>query len=327
MPPFEYLIFEFSSLILGAVILFKLWQESNKFHFLAFLVAVLMTTIVELTGIRDGHSYYYADEFLIVIPATINLANLVGGTGRDFPIFIAVDWAVIVYCLTRMGERLNVTWYLLPFVFGLLAVSLDMTLDPIAASSKLVPDLSVSCFASTQQGAAEGVGYWVWCIPDGPNQFFLGVPIQNFYGWFLVVAVYTYFQSIAYRHSYNEPWTQQVMTLLVTTSASISTFFLVLGYFIDMGYVWGWWIWGALMAAGVFVLFRAGVNRTQYHFDIWAVIIVLANALFAVFAVVLQLWGSVSMELIVYCGLWLVFSLLLAAWILFGKRMLGQPYP
>jgi drug/metabolite transporter (DMT)-like permease len=117
------------------------------------------------------------------------------------------------------------------------------------------------------------------------------------------------------------------MTLLVTTSASISTFFLVLGYFIDMGYVWGWWIWGALMAAGVFVLFRAGVNRTQYHFDIWAVIIVLANALFAVFAVVLQLWGSVSMELIVYCGLWLVFSLLLAAWILFGKRMLGQPYP
>lgn len=323
----EYIIFEFAGLLLGLVVLVKLWQDPNKFHFLAFLFAVLMTTIVELTGIRDAHSYYYSEKFLIVLPEMTTFANLVGGTGREFPVFIAVDWAVIVYCLTRLGERLNIRWYLSPLVFGMLAVSIDMTMDPIAAASKLVPDLSVSCITSTQQGAAEGIGYWVWCIPDGPNQFFLGVPIQNFYGWFLVIAVYMYFQSIAYQQSYSSSWYQQLMVLAATTTASITTFLLLLGFFIALGYLWGWWIWGALMAAGVIVLATAGVNRTAYNFDLWSVIVIIASSFFAILTVTVQLWGSVSTELIFYCGLWLIYTLLVSAWILFGKRMLGQPYP
>ena len=262
------------------------------------------------------------------VAASTLLASVGGGSGEKFPIFIAVTWAVIVYCLTRMGTRLNVRWYLLPLVFGMVALTLDMALDPLAAASLLVPNFGDFCYGSTNWGSAEGVGYWVWCVPQSqPNDFWLGVPIQNFYAWFMVVAVYMYFQSIAYQRSYNSPWTVQVATLFGSTLVSVTIFFTLLEYFINLGYQWGWWIWGVEMAAGLLVVASAGLDRTRYKWDWWAYIVVLSAAVFCVFILVFQLWGKISLMAAVSCILWVIFTLLVSAWILVGKRLLGRPYP
>ena len=151
MPPVHNLIFEFASFALGLVILIKLWRDPNKFHFIGFIVAVLTTAAIELTGVREHHSYYYG-EFLLTIDSVPAVVAVIGGTPRDVPLFICVDWAIIVFCLWRMGERLNVTWYLLPFVFGLFAVILDLALDPIAAGSRQVADIGIPCATSTVLG-------------------------------------------------------------------------------------------------------------------------------------------------------------------------------
>lgn len=327
MPPINNILFEVFGLIFGIVILIKLWRDPNKFYFIAFLFAILMTTIVELTGIREQGSYYY-DDFVFVIPATPNLANLVGGTGRDFPIFIAVQWAIIAYCLSRMVQKLNIRWYLAPLVCGFVAVSIDMALDPIAASSRLVSNIGDFCYGSTSVGAAEGVGYWVWCIAQNePGQFWFGVPIQNFYAWFLVVAVFLYFQSIAYNSTYNSSWKFQFNALFTSMASSIATFFLALDYFLNLGYQYGWIVWGTLMLSGVAVLVKAGMNRVNYEFDWWAYSVVIAAAIFSIMELVLQLRNTASTGMIILTLLWVLFSLLVSAWIILGKRMLGQPYP
>jgi hypothetical protein len=327
MPPLYNLIFELASLALGLAILIKLWRNPNKFHFIGFIVAVITTAAIELTGVREHHSYYYGD-FLFTLDIAPVIVSFIGGTPRGVPLFICVDWAIIVFCLWRMGERLNVKWYLLPFVFGLFAVILDLALDPIAAGSKLVAQLGDPCESSTFLGNTEGVGYWVWCIPPPPGEFLFGVPLPNFYGWFLVISAFMYFYLIAHRYAYNSPIGTQLSTLFGITAASIALFWTLLNWFmaIDLG-TSGWLLLGGLMLVGIGVLFRAGIDRKDYSVDWWALSVVVANLLFCVATYIAQLYGSLSTLLLICVSLCLLISVLLALWILIGKRLLGMPTP
>ncbi len=329
MPPIENLIFEFTSFALGLVILVKLWKNPNKFHLIGFAIAIITTASIELFGVRESNSYYYADFLINIDQLDPVVISAFGGTGRDFPLFIAVDWAVIVFVLWRMGTRLqNIKWYLRPLVFGLVAVILDLALDPVAAKSKLIPNMGDPCVTSTVFGAAEGVGHWVWCIPNTPSEFWLGVPVANFYGWFLVIAVFMTFYLAAHRYAYSLSTGIQFATLVAAMSASLIVFFTLLNWFlrIDFG-ISGWWILGGLLLAGVIALIRAGLDRPRYKVDWWALRVVGGNVLFCVATYIFQLMGLVSIKLVLLVALWLLVSVLITLWIQLGKRLIGLPYP
>ncbi len=325
MPPLENMIFEFTALLLAFTALMRLWRDPNKFFFMSFLFAVVVTTLIELAGVRLEHSYYYAD-FLFEIPAVPILAGLGGKAAESagsFPVFVAFEWAFIIYCLNLMMKKLYIAWYLAPLVCGLVAVSIDMALDPVAASSRMVAAVGESCFDSTVPGSAEGIGYWVWCIPENtPNSYFFGVPLQNFYAWFLVVAVWMLFQSVAFKISYEGPWYAQFNALMTSTVLSLVLFFTILGDFLALGAGFAWLVWGTLMFLGMAVLVNAGTKRVNYVMDWWAYSVLIASSLFCVLGIIINLWSTSSISLKLSTALWVVFGMALGAWILLGKRLL-----
>lgn len=80
------------------------------------------------------------------------------------PVWVALGWGTIIWTSLAASDRMGAPWYLRPLTDGLLAVSLDVTLDPVA----------------------EALGWWHW---TRPGQFF-GIPYDNFIGWIAIVSFY-----------------------------------------------------------------------------------------------------------------------------------------
>lgn len=125
------------------------------------------------------------------------------------PAMIVVSWGGIVYGTMRVSNHLGLKWYLRPIYDGFLALTIDISLDPVAIS----------------------LGYWVWTIP-GEKPWF-GVPFSNYYGWFLVVFCYSLTFRVLARLTRLEarPWPWQVAVPLVAFPLSIVPFALLMaGY-------------------------------------------------------------------------------------------------
>ena len=109
----------------------------------------------------DGYEY---GRFLLRLP--------VGG-GETVPIWVALGWGTIIWTAMQAGSRAGFTWWVRPAMDALLAVSLDIALDPIA----------------------EALGWWHWLRP---GQFF-GIPCDNFIGWVLIVWSYSFAVQAAFQ--------------------------------------------------------------------------------------------------------------------------------
>ncbi len=55
-------------------------------------------------------------------------------------------------------------WWQVPLLTGVIAVALDLFIDPIAVA----------------------VGYWVWLVP---GEVYYGIPLLNFVGWFVLTSL------------------------------------------------------------------------------------------------------------------------------------------
>jgi len=80
------------------------------------------------------------------------------------PVFILIAWINIGYlaiATTTVGLGRSSLW--LAPLDGIVAAAWDVMVDPLAVRA----------------------GYWTWTSPDG----FYGVPLSNFFGWFLVVTI------------------------------------------------------------------------------------------------------------------------------------------
>lgn len=109
--------------------------------------------IIEAFFVQTAGGYRYG-QFGLMIP--------VPGTEESIPVWVAAGWGTILWSAIHASDRAGGPWYLRPFTDGLLAVSLDLVMDPIA----------------------EAAGWWHWLRA---GQFF-GVPCDNFNGWILIVA-------------------------------------------------------------------------------------------------------------------------------------------
>jgi uncharacterized membrane protein len=102
---------------------------------------------------QSGNSYKYA-RFLIAI--------------EGVPLWIILGWASIIHSAMRTTSRLGFGLWRASLADGLLAASLDFSLDPIA----------------------ESVGFWKWDIVEktpGLSTAF-GIPLDNFLGWMMIVG-------------------------------------------------------------------------------------------------------------------------------------------
>ncbi len=104
--------------------------------------------LIELMFVHFAGGYEYG-SFLVMISGA--------------PLWVAAGWGVIMYGILRAVRELDVAEWSKPAAAGLMAVSLDFALDPIA----------------------EALGWWHWKRPD-PG--FFEVSYDNFVGWLLIVG-------------------------------------------------------------------------------------------------------------------------------------------
>ncbi len=149
-----YLIFEFLSYGLLAGCLWHAARQGR--HRILELVAALgYGVFLEWMTLRQLDAYHYG-RFLIMIDGA--------------PLTIGVGWAVIIYSAMELSDRLALPEAARPWLDGLLALNIDLSMDAIAIR----------------------LGMWHWGIVGLDEQWF-GVPWVNFWAWFIVVTSFSAF--------------------------------------------------------------------------------------------------------------------------------------
>lgn len=149
-----------------ALVLIPHARQQGKQWVSTYLCGVLFGTAIELIIVsRAGASYEYG-EFWLMVP---------GPNGKSVPLWVGVGWGAILYAATWTAQRLQLPRLLRPLAAGVLAVNIDLSLDPIA----------------------HHLGYWKWLAAPAVNLY--GVPFDNFLGWFAIVASYSFFVREGFR--------------------------------------------------------------------------------------------------------------------------------
>lgn len=175
------------------ILLIFTYQNSNLLALDSFLVTALLFILAVFHGRERYGGKNIAIFFLITWAVSFFFENLSIATGFPFgfyhyspslglltvPLIIIFAYFAIGYLAWMLAHVLTDQYtkklqgkqvFMVPFIAAFIMVMWDLTVDPIS---------------STLQGL------WVWTTPGA----YFGVPISNFFGWFLVV--YLFFQIFA----------------------------------------------------------------------------------------------------------------------------------
>ncbi|SIS38252.1 carotenoid biosynthesis protein [Salimicrobium flavidum] len=123
------------------------------FSLFIFVVSIAVEQFGVQTGVFFGN-YEYTARFGVKI--------------FDTPVTIGFAWLLVMGCADVIARGITSSRILLPILGGLIAVTMDLILDPVAFLVK---------------------EYWIWT----EGGFYYDIPSQNFFGWFILAFL---FQSI-----------------------------------------------------------------------------------------------------------------------------------
>ncbi|HLF29276.1 MAG TPA: carotenoid biosynthesis protein [Anaerolineae bacterium] len=265
MPPLAFLIFEIGVYVLAVLCLWHAWRHA-RYLAIALVVAIGYSYATEIFAINLIHEYYY-NRFLIMICRDMTLPWGVqlscAAPSSCVPLAIPVMEAMILYAAIQTSNRLALPWAARPVLDGLLAISIDLVMDPIVSAS-------VSCQQSILPRTIEpGVGFWVWLLKPTqtvfgitlPEHLLFGIPLNNFSGWFLSVVIFSFMLRIGWKRI--PPESKGILGDLIAPIAAIP---LTLLAFTGVIAVYQWliknllgseWILVALiLAASILVVLR-----------------------------------------------------------------------
>jgi uncharacterized membrane protein len=145
-------VFEVSFMVLGAATLYRAWKTHSS-HFFFALGALFYGLLLEVVTIYAHHAYAYSPDHLFMI--------------GPVPLWIGVGWCIILYAAMLLTDAAGIPVLSQPLVDALVAVSLDLGLDPVAVE----------------------LGAWRW-LELKPYAEYFGVPWGNFFGWWMVAWSY-----------------------------------------------------------------------------------------------------------------------------------------
>lgn len=135
------------------------WTVASFF----LLGSILWTTPLETLGISTG-SYTYSSFVGTLFPGYPGYFVWVG----IVPLWIEMGWFIVSassFMIFHDALATRSKTLIAALFAGLMAVDLDLMIDPIASSNRL----------------------WVWI---GPSLSILGIPLYNYVGWFLMIFFY-----------------------------------------------------------------------------------------------------------------------------------------
>ncbi|MCE5215163.1 MAG: carotenoid biosynthesis protein [Methanobacterium sp.] len=175
------------------ILLIFTYRNPNLLSIDSFLVTALLFILAILNGTKRYGKKNIIIFFLITWAVSFSFENLSIVTGFPFGFYhyspslgLLTVPLIIIFAYFSIGY---LSWMLSHVLTGQYSKKLQgkqIFLVPfIAAFIMVMWDLSVDPISSTLQGL------WVWTNPGA----YFGVPISNFFGWFLVV--YIFFQVFA----------------------------------------------------------------------------------------------------------------------------------
>ncbi len=135
----------FLEFLLILLFLYVLYQ--NREDWALMLIFFLLGLSMEVIGVDVVHAYTY--KGFLIAPYSV-------------PIAIPLAWSVILYTSFKLVRSLGGPVWFIPFASAFFTVLLDLAMDPVMSSA----------------------GVWTWLRGSLPSDFF-GVPLYNFWGWFL----------------------------------------------------------------------------------------------------------------------------------------------
>lgn len=164
---------------------------------------------------------------------------MIGGV----PLCIGLSWGVIIYAAMATSDQFGLPWFLRPIVDAMLALTIDLGMDAIAIR----------------------LGFWTWGAA-GP---WFGVPLGNFYAWFLVVFGFSLVLRLARRSALAGRRALLGDLAVVGVAVPLSVLGLVpllrpyVGL-LSQGRV-AWLILGGLLGAGALFALWAALRPRQQH--------------------------------------------------------------
>jgi uncharacterized membrane protein len=241
------------------------------------------------------------------------------------PLAISVMEAMIIYAAVQTSRRLELPWMTRPILNGLLAMTIDLVMDPIVSAS--VPCQS-SPVILPPAPLEPGVGFWVWrLVPQHtvfgvtlPEHLFFGIPLNNFSGWFLGVVIFTFMLEAGWRRI--PPESKGVLGDFIVPAVAIPLTMIVFTGVIAVyqwliKYVLGteWILVALILAASILVILRVAPRAKRNNpLDLFLLAIPLFFHLYYLVALFASELYQKQPELIVLAVVLIPTSLLLFSW-------------
>jgi uncharacterized membrane protein len=152
LPNPYFLAFELLVLLLFLICLQNAWKRGSWVAW-QLLAGVFFGLLLEWATIQQLDAYQYG-QFLIML--------------GPVPVVIGVAWGTIIYSVRAFSDSTNLPEWARPALDGLLALSIDLSMDAIAIR----------------------LGMWDW--GHGLDYQYFGVPYNNFWAWFWVVFSFSF---------------------------------------------------------------------------------------------------------------------------------------
>ena len=173
----------FTILIFFIVFLHGIERYGKKgmliFFIITFVVSYFFENLSIQTGFPFGFYHYSSTLGVLTVPLIIVFAYFAMGY---------LSWMLSNVLTGQYARKLEGKQiFIVPFIASFLMVMWDLTLDPVSSTLDAL---------------------WVWQTPG----VYFGVPISNFFGWFLVV--YIFFQIFAIYISRYDPISSEKINIL-----------------------------------------------------------------------------------------------------------------
>ena len=216
----QYLIIELAVYVVSLLAVGHASKRS-RWKLIELIASMLFGLLLEMLTMAQAQNYHYG-RFAVMV-------------GR-VPLSVGVGWGLIIYSAMATSDNLRLRTAIRPLLDALLAVHIDLTMDPVA----------------------NRIGMWVY----GPSGGWFDVPYGNYFGW--LAAVISFSASMRFlRQRVREP--SLLLALLVIPLALLSLGILnqLLLLYLARGYPGSVLVWGLI---GLFLLIVA-IHSRRCRFD------------------------------------------------------------
>ena len=195
LPSPYFIAFELLVLVLFLICLQDAWRRGFFVAWQLF-AGVLFGLLLEWATIQQLNAYDYG-HFLVML--------------GPVPVVIGVAWGTIIYSVRAFSDSTNLPEWARPVLDGLLALSIDLSMDAIAIR----------------------LGMWDW--GEGLDYQYFGVPYNNFWAWFWVVFSFSFsLRLLSKLPGFSGRWLSPAGAIICGTATVLITNRFITGISIDL---------------------------------------------------------------------------------------------